>query len=303
MKILNNSKTLRSIATLSVISAAFATTASAAIIAPYDGTEAGTLHLWQFNEANNTPTSAAATVGGVALVKGSGATLGNASFTGYGNAGNTNAAAAAGFLSATTHAVSTVTGAGGAFSFEAMINVSSITVGFQQIFSMDNLGGVTDRPFQFRIGDGDSGPGITPALEFVNIAGALFNYGVTIPTTGDDAWVANQWFHVAVAYNGTQNTADNLKLYWTRVDDARTEANEIGSFNMTADLAGIATIYGVGNDARSSTGNIEGLIDQVRVSNTARGAGEFIFTAIPEPSTSLLGGLGLLALLRRRRLQ
>lgn len=247
---------------------------------PYDGMDGDTLHLWQFNEANDTPTSTAATKGGVALVKGSGttlATLGNSGFTGYGNAGNTSAGENAEFLSSATYAVSTVVGAGGAFSFEAMINVSSINSGSQQIFSMDNSGASSTRPFQFRIG-GDGTLGI------INIPNLGQTISATIPLTGDDAFVANEWFHVAVTYNGLENTVGNTSFYWTRVDASRTQANLIGTGNMTADLAGSASVYGVGNDGRTvgtQNKNIEGLIDEVRVSGVARGADEFIFAQPP----------------------
>jgi hypothetical protein len=167
-------------------------------------------------------------------------------------------------------------GTGGAFTYEALIKVSTISAGIQQIFAMEGNGGAAERPFQFRVSPGE--------LQFVNIAGASGVDGdnnATIPTTGPDAFVPNEWFHVAVTYDGNENTADNLKLYWTRVDAARTEANLIGSFTLVDDLTTAnTTVYSVGNDGRTGGAvdkNIEGLVDEVRISGTARSANQFIF--------------------------
>jgi len=165
---------------------------------------------------------------------------------------------------------------------------------------MDNNDTNANRPFQFRIDGGN--------LRLINIAGSTIEQMVTtIPTSGPDAFVADEWFHVAATYNGIENTADNFKLYWTRVDSSRTEANEILSTLMVEDLSGTSATFGVGNDYRTSgsgnTNNFGGLIDEVRISGTARAADEMLFT-IPEPSTLLLASLGVLGLgfkHRRRR--
>lgn len=262
--------------------------AHAAIVAPYT-VDANTLHLWHFDEADNTATTTADAAGGISLNKASGATLGSASFSGFGRAGNTSADQNAEFLS--TDTLVPPVGIGGAFTYEAMINIANIT-SLQQIFSMDGSG---TRPFQFRVLSGN--------LEFINIAGGS-TISAAIPTVGADAFVANQWFHVAATYNGAANTVGNFNLYWTLVNESRTAANLIHSGNMTADLTTANSArYGVGNDNRTSGGqdkNLEGLIDEVRISGIARGADDMLF-AIPEPSTALLGSLGLLALLRRRR--
>jgi len=282
-------KTMTQLSTALAASAMLAGSASAAIVGPYSS-DANTLHLWQFNEADNTATTTAATVGGVALNKANDATLGNTSFSGFGNAGNTSAGDDADFLSADSFNVSTVTGTGGAFTFEAMINISS-TGALQQIFSMEGNENST-RPFQFRVFEDE--------LAFFNIEGGGA-VEIAIPTTGDDAFAANQWFHVAVTYDGNENTPDNTSLYWTRVDASRTEANLLGTGTLTGDLSASAR-YGVGNDARTDGDqdkNLEGLIDEVRISNIARGPDDMLF--VPEPSSLALLGLGGLCLIKRRR--
>jgi len=90
-----------------------------------------------------------------------------------------------------------------------MIRTTNITA-IQQIVSMDNSSSNPNRPFQFRIDAGN--------LRFINISGTSVEQILTpIPTIGPDAFafVADEWFHAAVTYNGDENTADNIKLYYT----------------------------------------------------------------------------------------
>ena len=79
----------------------------------------------------------------------------------------------------------------------------------------------------------------TVNLEFVNVHQYVAPnqiMSMPIPTTGPDAIVSNSWYHVAVAYNGDENTADNITFYWTLLDTSRTNANVIGSTSMQFDL-------------------------------------------------------------------
>jgi hypothetical protein len=114
---------------------------------------------------------------------------------------------------------------------------------------------------------------------FINVASITQSVITTIPTTGDHAFVANEWFHAAVAYNGEENTPDNIKLYWTRVSNLWTEANEIHSDSMLQDLGGVSTTFGAGQEYRSPSDNLEGQIDEVRISSIARAPDEFLFLA------------------------
>jgi hypothetical protein len=272
-------------------------TATADIIGPYTP-DADTLHLWHLDDSDAN-SSVSDSGGSVNLSKQSGATLGNAAFAGFGTAGNTNAANNSIFRSSVNNPgpLPAPVGAGGAFTYEAMINTSGIAAS-QQIFAMDSNGALTTRPFWFRIQGGD--------LHFFNLADNDTDNRAEIPTTGDDAFVSDQWFHAAVTYDGNDGVADNLKFYWTRVDASRTQANLIGSA-MINDLSTTATaVYGVGNAFRTVgsgvTSNLDGSIDEVRISGIARGAGDFIFTTpVPEPSALALLGLGSIVVLARRR--
>ena len=90
--------------------------------------------------------------------------------------------------------MSSLTGATGAFTMEALVRTSDINTSAQMIMAMENNGGAGARPFQFRIDGGN--------LRFINISGGVQQLLTTIPTTGDNAFVADEWFHVASTYNG-----------------------------------------------------------------------------------------------------
>lgn len=258
-------------------------TGQGALRRPYR-VDANTLHLWHLDEAAPGPAQPAPGVtGSFNLIPTNGATMGIASYAGLGSAGDTSADKTSGFQGSSI-SVSSVTGADGAFTFEALISVVDIT-GFQQIIAMDNNNANSQRPFQFRI-DADTGSGspATGALRFINIAGPIGLQAIIapIPTAGDHAFVPGQWFQAAVTYNGSENTPDNMKFYWTRVDAQPYQANEIYSGTMTNDLAGVATVLGVGNEYRGpSDNNIKGQIDEVRISNIARAPDRMMFYKIP----------------------
>lgn len=303
MKLCNPSKLIAHAARKSAVlfvSALLSATAQGAIVAPYS-VDSNTLHLWHFDldqgaSASNAPD--AFSPGGVGVSNQNGSTWGNTSFSGFDRAGNTSAAANSIIRSSATTANlrNAPVGVGGAFTYEAIISTTTMA-GNQTIFAMD-ANANANRLFLFRFNNNN--------LQFFNLLeGATASYSTAIPTTGDDAYVANQWFHVAATYDGNANTPGNLKLYWTRVDASRTEANLIGSHQMVNDLSTTAeAVYGIGNDFRTTgsgnQSNLEGSIDEVRISGIARGADQMLFT-VPEPSTALLGALGALALLRRRR--
>jgi len=246
------------------------TSTTFAAIAPYT-VDTDTLHLWHFDEAASASTAQdSVVIGGYALTNMNRATLGNAGLPAFGNAGDTSAASNS--ILRSSSSTTAPVGTGGAFTYEAMINIST-TAGTQQIFAMENNNASASlRPFWFRINEG--------VLGFTNLAGGGTGSS-NIPTTGDDAFVANEWFHVAVTYDGNQGTAGNLKLYWTRVDASRTKANLIGSASIN-DLSTTATaMYGIGNDNRTTgTGNrsnLKGRIDEVRLSGIARDAKDMLF--------------------------
>lgn len=162
-----------------------------------------------------------------------------------------------------------------------------------QIISAEEDNGLdANRTFQFALSPvgAQGNTDLTPRIAFINIDTDPVTAGqqaqtieFAVPATGDHAAVQGQWYHVAVAYNGIEATADNLKFYWTRVDSTASAANLIGSSQMNGDLPVAASDFCIGNELRDvggQSGGFQGLIDQVRVSDIARAPSAFIFGSV-----------------------
>ena len=277
---------------------ALTASASHAAVIQYT-TDANTLHLYNFNEATNTSFADTGSGTTTNLTSNKG-TAGIAGFSGFGNAfdveaGGRNTGGGGDFGRAgnlTPGAQSNFQGVNGSFTYDLMFYTSNIS---------------NDQTLLNRDGDftGTRGWGLSIGSGNVSFSpNGTTSLSLAIPTTGTNAFVADQWFHVAVAYNGLENTAGNTSFYWTRVDSATTTANLLGTGLLTVDaIATTANHFAVGATSRTEWRfQLEGGVDEVRISDIARTADQFIF-AVPEPNTSmLLGGLGILALLHRRRM-
>lgn len=153
------------------------------------------------------------------------------------------------------------------FTLEALIRPTS-TAGSQEIICTDNSQGNAARGFQFRINSGGL------QLQWIGGASPTAVSG-TIPTTGPDAFVPGEWYHVAAVYDGTTVT-----LYWTRLDPANGAAHVLSSGAMA-----IGTVRGAvvgplvfGNDNRNAAGEqFLGSIDEIRISSVARAANQMQF--------------------------
>lgn len=180
------------------------------------------------------------------------------------------------------------TGSDGAFTFEALVRLDIMPAAAEAIalgiLSMDGDG--NDRVFNFRI-EKEGFLAFIPLGRIGAAGGAL----ATIPTTGPDAIHPNEWFHVAVTYNGREGVGNNLKLYWTRLRPGLRTANRIGQGTLSSDLTRIEGDFAIGNEARALPGNAEsepfpGQIDEVRISRVARDPTDFCFIppALRRPS-------------------
>jgi hypothetical protein len=277
--------------------------ASAAIVGPYTS-DGNTLHLYHFDEVlggsvttNNGSaagnaysvnlTAASATPPTVTTV------LGASAYSGFGNAANLNtsgyligydangsgayqADVSSSSLSADAIAMSTLNmGNGGQtpFTLEAMIAPTVINQN-QEIICTDSS--ASSRGFQFKINSSGQ-------LQFQTLNNPTFSLVAAIPTTGPNAFVANNWYHVAAVYDGA-----NVTLYWTKVDPAMPAANQLN-----AGAAAIGTSFGtltgpvcVGGENRAANGEyFRGLIDEVRISKVARAAnGGMLFSSAGGPA-------------------
>jgi hypothetical protein len=341
----------------------------AAIVGPYGQTalsptvDANTMHLWHLDEGTvnavdqahyaytgtyttlpdaNLPLTylggASPNNAGTTGTVYASATLGNASYTGFGTALDTSAVSGVPpyptnsfqpvlnakipangaadnvdhtFDNPTTHA----------FTMEAVIQIKfNPMVSWAQpqeiIAGEGDAGDSTDRSWQFRI-EANANPSTTTwKLRFQKVSGfggaggSTSNWDITrdIPTAGDDAIMMDGWYHVAVTYNGSlaDATPDSTTLYWTKMDPANTAAHQLG---LAADMNGWLREqdcdFSIGNEMRDFNGETEpfnGRIDEVRISDTARAADQMMF--VPEPSTivmALIGAFGMGLIWLRKR--
>lgn len=253
-------------------------TAQAAGSGPFS-VDADTLHLYHFD--GDTLDLA----GTIHLTRGAGATVLKSSAPGFKTALDTYDGITGGgpYAAGASNpsAVSNFTGNNGAFTFEAIVR-PDVTLprpanAHMQIISMDSNNGTATRGWHFRINQ-------TGTLQFTKITDSTQDFQVALPTDGDHGYAVGAWYHAAVTYNGAENTAGNLKLYWTKLDSGATEVQLLSSFQMTADLnPAAASGFGIGNEMRATGGyteNFEGLIDEVRISRIAREAGDMIVKSL-----------------------
>jgi hypothetical protein len=129
----------------------------------------------------------------------------------------------------------------------------------------------------------------TNQLQLSTTPGSL---NLDIPLTGANAFTATgQWFHVGISYNGDAGMANNTSFYWTLVDGpstplaiATTVANLAGTYTLSDDpttvTSGPGPEWNIGNRP-SGNRSFQGALDEFRMSNVARGAGDFIFRESP----------------------
>ncbi|MES2924165.1 MAG: LamG-like jellyroll fold domain-containing protein [Verrucomicrobiota bacterium] len=279
-----------------------ATADTAEAFQPYT-VDSNTLHLWHLDEVDQPASDVGNTPVTMTTINANGQ-LWQPSLAGFATGLNTSqgrgtlsgGVLSAVPLSATTSDDTTITyaGADGGFTFEGIVRIDfDPTVAPGSTNPMQIVTGEADvdatRVWQFRLvpigGPGNVG-GTTPKLEFINIHGGAPVQAVAaaLPTSGDpDAIVQGSWYHVAVTYNGSEATPDNLKLYWTLLDPSRTAANEVLSGQMTNDLITSTPDFTIGNEGRDgatgtgSTDGFVGVIDEIRISDIARTAAQFLF--------------------------
>lgn len=243
----------------------------ASIVGPYNVDE-WTLHIWHFDEAVGSTAAVDETVPQPLSLNIVGtATLGNPSFAGFGTAIQTTNGA---YASAGVQPLSRFVWTDGAFTFEAIIrpDVNPMSPPNNMNVICGERAGSDPRAWQFRITTAGQ-------LNFIRLPsnGALENFVAPLPSSGPNAAVLGQWYHVAVTYTGAGGEAGNLKLFWTLLDESRTEAALLAEFTMTNDLGG-EPLFTLGTSGRNPSGEgFRGLIDEVRISNLDRYVNEMQF--------------------------
>jgi hypothetical protein len=244
----------------------------ASIVGPYQVDDM-TLHIWHMDEpAGSTTVADEAVSQPLPLSIIGAATLGYPSCAGFGTAIQTTNGA---YASGGVQPLSQFTWSDGAFTFEAIIrpDVNPLSPPNYMNIICGERAGSDPRSWQFRITTAGQ-------LNFIRLPsnGALENFVAPLPSSGPNAAVQGQWYHVAVTYTGLAGVADNLKLFWTLLDESRTEAALLGQFTMAADLGG-EPLFTIGTSSRNPSGEgFRGPIDEVRISNIDRYADEMQFS-------------------------
>jgi autotransporter-associated beta strand protein len=276
-----------------------------AVVAPYTA-DGNTTFLFHFDEAaGGSVTANAGSVGGNAysVAIGTGTSIsstpvstlllgGSAYSSAFNNAisfPNTNsgfmigfAGASSGFMSdygngnarSTNVIAESVLGIGASanspWTIEAMIKPTKTNYN-QEIVCMDSY--ASSRGFQFKINTAGQ-------LQFQTIGGTAYSLTNNIPNSGANGFVANNWYHVAVVYNGS-----TMQLYWTAVNATTPSAATLGSAatptsgSMGTSQGAITGPLVIGNkDRLAALECFNGSIDEVRISNIARTPTTMIFS-------------------------
>jgi Immunoglobulin domain/Concanavalin A-like lectin/glucanases superfamily len=213
----------------------------------------------------------------------------------------------------------------GAFTWEMLIQPSSDLLHLdhlQMLFGWDGGNSPWARAFQWRFYTSLSNGVSATRLYYQEISSGNGNpspdpgqnatvWQAALPSTGPDAAVAGQWYHVALTFTGTAptngDTPDVLTMYWTALSSANTNCHVLRVMTKTNDLKGMVfpniggyTRANVWNNTSGGNG-FEGSIDEVRISSVCRKANEMAFTnGVPtyapyfpvEPPASELVGYG-----------
>jgi hypothetical protein len=183
---------------------------------------------------------------------------------------------------------------GGSYT-QSLIGTTTTTGGGTWLAGVEE-GGWGQRDF------GDSNvatPTSSNFLAFTPVAGYDYTVQMTIDTTplgGADPGGTSSWF--TVGFTSSQH-------HWNGVDAStidvghlvRWYSNTVTTITYTvagADLVAAGIQYVGWITDRPGTVNLDPNNQQIKIDN-------FSLTAVPEPAAALLGGLGLLGLLRRRR--
>ncbi len=186
-----------------------------------------------------------------------------------------------------------VAGEDGAFTIEALLRFDVLpadagAVAMDIVSLEGDDGGVRNmRVFNFRV-ETAGFLAFTP----LSVAGGAL---AAIPTTGPHAVNTDDWFHIAVTYDGNGGSVGSLKLFWTRLDQPRETAHLIGSGTLEKGFGPTTGDFAIGNEARTRTEGenaeqepFRGVIDEVRISSAARDPSDFIFVPqqLRKPPTS-----------------
>jgi hypothetical protein len=177
-------------------------------------------------------------------------------------------------------------------------NADSVTTTDMKIFNYGDSGGTTGGPgqaFAFTVEDNKV---------FFRYSGGNSRYNLA----GNTALSANAWYHLAAVVPTGATTSSDVLVYLNGSLANRTTLGAPQTLNTTPTTVGADTVpdFYLGHDFAGGA-YFDGTLDDLQIYDTALNSTEIASlynnpgSVIPEPSAALLGGLGALLLLRRRR--
>lgn len=146
-----------------------------------------------------------------------------------------------------------------------------------------------------------AGAAETPSTAFsdyatiARLASASLDVYSTSYQSVDSTVALGQWYDIWMVLN---NSADTYQMYYSENGGAQTLATTVGSLSTFTMRNGGAEAINAFMVATSQIATATtSYIDDIYIDTT----GSNLISPVPEPSAALLGGLGMLALLRRRR--
>lgn len=104
------------------------------------------------------------------------------------------------------------------------------------------------------------------------------------------------WYHIAATFDAGTSTG-TLYVNGLQVATAAMTGGTVAGFQNFA----APTFAGLGGMNNDTSRSMNGFVDDARLYNEVLSQPQIAALMVPEPSAALLGGLGVLALLRRRR--
>ena len=155
-------------------------------------------------------------------------------------------------------------------------NSYSVNAGTYHIMSTDDGGTTYSRGFQFKM---VVAAGPTYTLQWTPVAvnpGGSPSINGAIPTSGDDAPVPGQWYHLAMSYDGT-----NVSMYWTHMNPNNGACHLISKTplvisNAWANAKGPLILGNYGRGVSATIG-FPGCYDELRISSVCRAANQMAF--------------------------
>ncbi len=186
------------------------------------------------------------------------------------------------------------------FTLEAVLNREVQSTSTQYILSQwTGLG--NQRSYAFGV-SGSNGVGGGPANELFLL---LSQAGSTTSVFGSGLILGlNTDYYAGVSFD-LGNTASGIKFYSQNLTSGGALQTASVGHSLTA-LNDSTTLLRIGGFDANDTNRFNGLLDEVRISDSVLGTSDLLVTAVPEPNTTfavLLGGVVMLLVYRRRSRQ